>query len=734
LQDAARAAIDEMVAVIPVPAEVSVEVIHEEDEFKDLYLIIGIAILLIFMILASVFESLSTPFVLLFSIPLAGVGSLILLYLTKNSIQSMNTITGFIILLGVVVNNGIILIDYANILQKRGFRLSRALMMAGISRMRPIFITAITTIVAMLPLALGHSEYVGAIGTPFAITVIGGLALSTLLTLVYIPTFYSGLERALAWFRSLKPWIKIGQLVLFTLFAYLIYTNIYSIIWISIAAILVIVGIPALTWFILSSLKKASENIIPKEEKITITIQNLVKVYDWETRFNRHWKGGLAIQKHFGENRIYKKITDVEALSWQLPLLFFMLYMALFYLESGFWSFIFLFTGYLFVKQIIKPIIEMHQNRKNKVRLKLWMTFDFIWHWFALLAISIFIYGINKNLGGVIVFTLLCYVGLWVNHTSIKLHDNKLNINRLSGKLAKIRRLFYLFVLSIPIIGKKKKPFKALKGVSLEIGQGMYGLLGPNGAGKSTLMRIICGIYEQSYGKVWFNGIDSQMKREELQGLIGYLPQEFGMYENMTAWDYLCYQAILKKISNKVVRDDRVGKVLKSVHMWENKDKQIGSFSGGMKQRIGIAQVLLHLPRILVVDEPTAGLDPRERIRFRNLLVELSRTRIVIFSTHIIEDISSSCNQLAVLKQGQVEYVGSPVNMAEKARGHVWTITIRSSEFEAYSQKLKVVHHLRDGDNIRLRILSENKPFDEAVACEPNLEDAYLWLQRRNVN
>ncbi len=247
-------------------------------------------------------------------------------------------------------------------------------------------------------------------------------------------------------------------------------------------------------------------------------------------------------------------------------------------------------------------------------------------------------------------------------------------------------------------------------------------------------MRAICGINQQSYGTIWFNGINSMEKREELQGLIGYLPQEFGMYENMSAWDYLHYQAILKNINNVAIRNERVTDVLKSVHMWEHKDKKIGSFSGGMKQRVGIAQVLLHLPRVLVVDEPTAGLDPRERIRFRNLLVELSRNRIVIFSTHIIEDIASSCEQVAVLRKGDVQYIGSPRNMTETVRGHVWQLTVPSAQFSEAGSSMHVIHHLRDGNNIRMRILSETQPHSEAVLAEPNLEDAYLWLQKIDRN
>jgi ABC-type multidrug transport system ATPase subunit len=313
-----------------------------------------------------------------------------------------------------------------------------------------------------------------------------------------------------------------------------------------------------------------------------------------------------------------------------------------------------------------------------------------------------------------------------------KLKAANLNIERVTGRFAGLKRSYYRMIRSIPGIGKEKVPFKALKSVSLDIHTGMIGLLGPNGAGKTTLMRIVCGIFEPSYGKVFINGFDTAEKREELQGLIGYLPQEFGTYENMTAYEFLDYQAILRNILDVGTRKGRVEYVLKAVHMWERKDDRIGSFSGGMKQRIGIAMILLHLPRILVVDEPTAGLDPRERIRFRNLLVELSRERVVLFSTHIIEDISSSCNQVAVINKGELKYWGFPSEMVTIADDKVWQFEVDVHEFERYNRELSIVHHMRTTDNrIRLRCLSEEQPHETAVKVKPALEDAYIWLLRK---
>ena len=215
--------------------------------------------------------------------------------------------------------------------------------------------------------------------------------------------------------------------------------------------------------------------------------------------------------------------------------------------------------------------------------------------------------------------------------------------------------------------------------------------------------------------------------REELQSLIGFLPQEFGMYESMSAWDFLNYQAILKGITDEKVRNERLEYVLTSVHMYEQRNSEIGSFSGGMKQRIGIALILLNLPRILVVDEPTAGLDPRERIRFRNLLVELSRDRIVIFSTHIIEDIASSCNQVVVIEKGSLKYFGEPGDMVNLAKDKVWLFDIEASRLGELDEKL-IANHIQDGIKVKVRYISPVCPWPGAEPAEPNLEDAYLCL------
>ena len=725
-----RSEIDDLIASYNLPSGVAVEVFHEEDLLADFKFLLFAAFVLIFMILASVFESVTTPLVMLFCIPLAAIGSLVALVITGNSLLNANTLTGFLILLGVVVNNGIILIDYANILRKRGYRRTRALMAAGLSRLRPILITAITTVIAMLPLAMGDSEYSGAIGAPFAITVIGGLAFSTLLTLVILPTVAIGLENTLEWYRSLsiKLWILHAAIFLSGVASIYLYAE--GLLWQIIYLVALTALIPGVTYFAQTSLRKANAKVIDPEAEIKIQVRNLVKIYDWPGRFSREWESGLNIRKRLGLASEFHSLRDFINILWAFALLAFCIYFVYFYLESGFWIFVLSFGVYALVMSLWRKIrtflfykYEESKTIRNINRFIFWSIPVIFW---GVLFQKIGNPGVMLVTGVIWGFCIAIYI------TSRRLYDENVNIERIKGRFDGLRRSYYRLVKTIPLIGKRRKPFKALRGVSFEIHSGMFGLLGPNGAGKSTMMRIVCGILEQSYGSIWINGLDTRIYREELQSLIGFLPQEFGTYENMTAREFLDYQAILKGITDITVRNERLDYVLKSVHMYERKDDKIGSFSGGMKQRIGIALILLHLPRILIVDEPTAGLDPRERIRFRNLLVELSKDRIVIFSTHIIEDISSSCNQVVVINKGDLKYFGDPGDMVRMADGKVWTFQIDKAGFDTLDPSM-VVNHIQDNDIIQVRYLSPGKPVENAVPAEPNLEDAYLCLLK-NMN
>ena len=270
---------------------------------------------------------------------------------------------------------------------------------------------------------------------------------------------------------------------------------------------------------------------------------------------------------------------------------------------------------------------------------------------------------------------------------------------------------------------------EALRGVDLEIGAGMFGLLGPNGAGKTTLMRILAGILSPTSGSVTVGGHDMRTEggRKEVKRILGYLPQELGLYPDLSAREFLDYIAILKGLDNGPARRQRVGELLEMVSLADVANRKLKTFSGGMKRRIGIAQALLNDPQLLIVDEPTAGLDPEERIRFRNLLADLGGNRIVLLSTHIVEDIGQTCQRLAVLRDGEVVFQGAIGEVIGAARGKVWTVTTAGAKPEG---EYTVISSMRHADTAQYRVVGEATPPGDVRHVEPGLEDAYVWLMR----
>src|SRR5512147_306032 len=264
---------------------------------------------------------------------------------------------------------------------------------------------------------------------------------------------------------------------------------------------------------------------------------------------------------------------------------------------------------------------------------------------------------------------------------------------------------------------------QALRGVDLEIGGGMFGLVGPNGAGKTTLMRILAGLVRPTGGTVSVLGQDVTTPRGKLatKAVLGYLPQELGLYPNLTAREFLDYIAILKGVTDRAVRRQQVTEVLQQVRLSDEADRQLKTYSGGMKRRVGIAQALLGDPQLLIVDEPTSGLDPEERVRLRNLLADMATRRTVILSTHIVEDISQSCNDLAVIAHGKVLFRGTPRELITRARGHVWTITTNG---ERPNSGLAIVSTLQLQDAVQYRVLGDVQEQGYTTApVEPSLED-----------
>ena len=267
---------------------------------------------------------------------------------------------------------------------------------------------------------------------------------------------------------------------------------------------------------------------------------------------------------------------------------------------------------------------------------------------------------------------------------------------------------------------------QALDGISLSISQGMFGLLGPNGAGKSTLMRTLATLQEADSGSARLDDIDVLRQKDEVRKRLGYLPQEFGLYPKVSAETLLSHFAQLKGIENAKERRDVVHGLLRQTNLWEHRNKPLGSYSGGMKQRFGIAQALLGNPRLIIVDEPTAGLDPEERVRFHNLLSAIGENVVVILSTHIVSDVSDLCRQMAIIHQGRVHAAGDPAELVTQLNGRVWKKVVAGSEVADYQQRFKVISmHLFGGRNV-LHVLQNDLPEPGFEPVVPDLEDLYF--------
>lgn len=282
--------------------------------------------------------------------------------------------------------------------------------------------------------------------------------------------------------------------------------------------------------------------------------------------------------------------------------------------------------------------------------------------------------------------------------------------------------------IQIEGLTKRFKDVTALDNVSLTIESGMFGLLGPNGAGKSTLMRILATILDPTEGKVTIGNYQLPRDKEPVRQMLGYLPQEFGLYRRMTGRQFLEYVAVLKGMVDRRERLRRVDELLELVNLKHAAHRRVRGYSGGMKQRLGIAQALLGDPKLLIVDEPAAGLDPEERIRFRNLLSDLGRERVIILSTHIVADISGTCHRLAVLRQGRIAFHGSVHELTRRAKGHVWSVVVRESEYPAFEKNFRVVQTRATDQGLELRIVSPTNPGGRGRPAEPTLEDAYVLL------
>jgi len=272
---------------------------------------------------------------------------------------------------------------------------------------------------------------------------------------------------------------------------------------------------------------------------------------------------------------------------------------------------------------------------------------------------------------------------------------------------------------------------QALKDVSLTIPAGMFGLLGPNGAGKSTLMRTLATLQEADGGTATLGDIDVLKHKDRLRQILGYLPQEFGLYPKVSAEDMLNHLAALKGIAAGAQRKSLVAELLRQTNLYQFRAKPLGTFSGGMKQRFGIAQALIGNPKLIIVDEPTAGLDPEERVRFHNLLSQIGENIVVILSTHIVADVSELCQMMAIINDGTLLLVGEPARVTAALSGKIWKKTVEKQQVEEHQRSFQMISTRLFAGKILLRIFSVERPDAQCQPAEPDLEDVYFWTLKR---
>lgn len=756
----AEAQVDRMLRELRLPRGFVIEKVDAEDKKTVYYWMLGLGAILIFMLLAAQFESFFSPFVILGTVPTAVIGALFALALSGTPLSlgegAPMALLGFIVLLGIVVNNGIFLIDRITLLRQRGQRWQRAVLLAVQSRVRPILMTSGTTVLGLFPLALKQGTELE-LWPPFAITVLGGLAVSTVSTLVFVPVLYVGLEQTRAWLQRMG-WQAVsagtaGAVALVYWFHQTYQSKLYT----TLVALPLWFGMLGLIYGVQQFFAVRRARAQLAEAKLHIRIRNLTKIYGAPGRFAREWSKQqrrwqrLAVAGQLPWDRENLR----ESAIWMASLGALLIYLHTFF-SSGFWLTILslLTLAWLFgVRELYyrwrfvngkppqrsqsswlkrlrrKPRsagAQAHAGSEEKATILDFPRAGGVW-----LVVLLLVY-LQWRVQAPALTTIAAVIALLLyqlRRLSRKIAEGRINPELPAGRLRKLKRVIYVIVRLLPFIRPPRPQVRALHGVDLEIGQGMFGLLGPNGAGKTTLMRLIVGVLEASHGSIKINGRMLAEHRAVFHGAIGYLPQDFGLYENMTPLEHLNYHALTNGIYETTTRRELIEHLLHSVGLWDRRDDQIKTFSGGMKQRVGIAQTLLHLPQIIVVDEPTAGLDPRERIRFRNLLAELAKERIVIFSTHIVEDISSTCHDLAVLEGGRLIYRGSPEEMQRRAQGRVFEAIVPEEEFPAWRESLHLVQHSKVDGGIRLRFLSDDAvPGLPAEALEPSLEDAYVHL------
>ena len=743
-----RILIEEQVAdavrTIPKPPGVAIETLEENDAVSLLEQILVPAVLLLFLILAMTFESMSLPVLVLVALPLTLLGATWALAFASMPLGPMAAMGG-LALVGLTVNPAILLLDrMQQLIRSGGWTPGAAALAAVRERTRPVLMTTATTVAGLWPLAIVTGQE-NEIWPPFATIVMGGLVTSTLLTLMIMPVGFILLRRVDVLFARVGPWLAFVWLAAMvgTMSGLILTEVLTSLLW-QIVSSLIIGGIYLAIAVLVFSPRKVPEPDCSDGPPV-LDVKYLQKVYGLPGPFST----ALQAPRRFAEKVLASGHTafhPADAKENLIPLLLAACgfgYLA-YLLSSSFWTLVFAMVSTILVIRMLHEVRRMRGladasgqvlpgGPENIVASMLpWFTLAGFTVWFTVLPLldrpaSQEDWPVIAYVALPVLATLITFAVVRMRRTAQREQEGTLSPLE-DGWFRSIRAGWRKISNILAGQDLPTERVYALNNVHFRIERGMIGILGPNGAGKTTLLRQLAGILDPTRGTISLGGVPMEKIKHHLANWVGYLPQYIGLPQGMSPKEYLHWYAELYGLSADI-RDERVDSLLIEVGLESKVDDTIGSLSGGMKQRVAIARTLLRLPPVIIVDEPTSGLDPRERIRFRNLLSRLARDRIVLFSTHVVEDVAVACDRVMVLGGGLLHFDGPTGDLANVAGGRVWEIVCKRGELPTLPADALQTEELPtpQGD-IAYRILSADQPHETARKADATLEDGYLWL------
>lgn len=740
-RDAFDRNLDEAIASIHRPAGTTIALDRSEESTNWFRKIVVPVVLLVFLVLAVTFESMTLPLLVLIALPLALLGSVWALVLTGIGFQAM-ALLGALVLIGLAVNPAVLLVDR---MQQHtlgaGWTAGAAALAAVRERARPVLMTSATTVAALAPLSISTGRE-NELWPPFATLVIGGLLTTTVLTLLVIPVGFVFLRRLDELFSRVGPWVLLtwlGAVIAITapMFAFGV---IESLFWQIVTTVLIAGSLLGLTVRLLP--KPPSPEPETAAGPPRLVVRHLRKTYGLPGPVRRALRASTDFARSVVD-RGGQAFHPADARDRLLPLL--LLFGGAVALALRMRSGLVILGAWIAVLLLGSRLLREIRRARGRADvlgrvepggIEGVLAALLPWGILAWLFVPEIVDGPNVALlvllAIVAAIVLLVQLGRRTARLETARREQRTSRRRRSrGVRAQLLRLWRAAATKVLGLDLPIDTVKALAAVSFEVERGMVGVLGPNGAGKTTLLRQLAGILDSTRGRVTLGGVPLLTVRKRLARYVGYLPQDAGLPARLTARQYLEYYAALYQL-DKSERAGRISTLLREVGLDERADEQIGGYSGGMRQRVAVARTLLRLPPIIVVDEPTVGLDPRERVRFRNLLSRLAKDRIVLFSTHVVEDVAVACERVLVLSRGQLVFDGDPAALSREAKDRVWSWRTAGGDEAPELPEGAVLADSRpeaDGGS-SLRVLAAERPDDRAEPVEPTLEDGYLWLAR----